>query len=138
MYGERGGKWHRVRSAPISVVRARLAASTGRHTPSLPSARAGSAAFCSDLEPPLLLSHDLVGVVAPPQETSHGLHRLVDMHEEGLVSLAQIVQPGFPCGRRNEPVPLCSSTRALPQVGEVMQALCCPIQLPSATSKVVT
>ncbi len=40
-----------------------------------------------------LLLHNLVGVASAAHELRHGLHRLADVQEERLVSLAQIVQP---------------------------------------------
>ena len=44
--------------------------------------------------------HDLVGVAALLQQLGHGLHRLVDVADEGLVAGAEIVQPVFVVRRR--------------------------------------
>ena len=45
-----------------------------------------------------------IGEMAASNQVRHCLHGFVDVFEEQLVSLAQVIQPGFAVGSQDEPV----------------------------------
>jgi hypothetical protein len=62
--------------------------------------------------------HDFIREPTAPEQTGHGSHGTVDMAEEGLVSLAQVVQAELAVRRFGEPI-----ARALSVTGKQHLAL---------------